>query len=83
MQRKWWCDAMRTCNQEYALCDEVEDLKDIKKEKVIALKGCDQPLQINKLTWLTGVDAAKQRGERIWKNDAGFWSATPFGKFVD
>lgn len=50
MQRKWWCDAMATCNQKYALCDEVEDLKDIKEEKIIALKDCDQPLQVNKLT---------------------------------
>lgn len=81
--RKYWCNAMATYNQKYAECEEVDRLEDIKEETIVALKGENLPLQINKLPGLIAEIEAKKRGERIWGNEYGVWSATPFGKFVD
>lgn len=84
MKRKYWCEAMRKYNQKYDECDLVtmDELKKITTEKIIALAGKDQPLQVNSLS-ISGFDEAKKRGELIWSNTKGTWSATPFGEFVD
>lgn len=81
--RKYWCNAMSTYNQKYAECPEIDTLENVSEEIVVALNGEDHPLQINKLPGLLAECEAKKRGERIWRNEYGVWSATPFGKFVD
>lgn len=81
--RKYWCNAMSTYNQKYAECPEIDTLENVSEEIVVALKGENLPLQINKLSCLLAECEARKRGERIWRNEYGVWSATPFGKFVD
>lgn len=82
MKRKYYSDTLGKYG-ECEVFDTFDDIKKITEEKVVGLKGESQPWDLNKLFWLTGVDAARQRGERIWQNEKGFWSATPFGKFVE
>lgn len=85
MKRKYWCRGMESYKRKYNECDVVtmEELKQITEETVVAVEGKNQPWQINRLSGLVGYDAAKQRGECIWQNEKGYWSGTPFGKFLD
>ena len=86
MKRKYYCQAMKYYDQQYALCDEVasfENLTQISEEIVIAVKGYPYPLMVNRLAGELGLEAAHEREEYTWNNDEGFLSVTPFGNFVD
>lgn len=86
MKRKYYCQAMKYYDQQYALCDEVtsfEDLTQISEEIVVAVKDYPYPLMVNRLSGEIGIEAAREREEYIWQNDAGWFSVTPFGNFVD
>lgn len=86
MKRKYYCSAMDTYNQKYALCDEVtsfENLTQISEEIVVAVKGYPYPLMVNRLSGELGIEAAREREEHIWQNNDEWFSVTPFGNFVD
>ena len=86
MKRKYYCQAMKYYDQQYALCDEVasfENLTQISEEIVIAVKGYPYPLMVNRLAGELGLEAAHEREEYTWNNDEGWVSVTPFGNFVD
>ena len=85
-KRKYHCTGMEIYDQKYAICDELEnfeELEEVNEQIVVAVKGYPYPLMVNYLSGDLGIEAAHKREERVWYNDGGWFSATPFGKFVD